>query len=260
MTPNGLLEKKQSEWYQKELKEAEEDMMHAFLEKSKLEQEEVELIKKRAMKAQEEFEILERKRNENKVVHEKMKEKIKKMDQAVAKSSSFIEELKNKDPQQVAYEKSISDFWDASDIPRGSVPVKIASYPSLESLKEEPVDELTEADYEYYDRKRKILIGKMAMANDVYLAHLQNYDREDPRTKSQKFLFQYNEVGNELNKQFDIVAERLRLPLEKPLMAYPSLGNLMDVIQQEDMGIKTGNTSKKWQRRFKSKMSLLRRY
>ena len=78
----------------------------------------------------------------------------------------------------------------------------------------------------------------MAIANDVYLAHLQNYDQEDPRTKSQKFLFQYNEVGNELNKQFDIVAERLRLPFEKPLMTYPSLGNLMDVIQQEDMGDK----------------------
>ena len=234
LTPDGLLEKKQTEWYRKELKEAEEDMMYAVLEKSKLEQEEVELIKKRALKAQEEFEILEQKRNENKIVHEK----IKKMDQAVAKSSSFIEELKNKDLQQIAYEKSISDFWDATDIPQGSVPVKIASYPSLESLKEESVDELTEADYEYYTRKRKILIGKMAIANDVYLAHLQNYEWEDPRTKSQKFLFQYNEVGNELNKQFDIVAERLRLPLEKPLMTYPSLGNLMDVIQQEDMGDK----------------------
>ena len=45
----------------KRLKEAEEDMVHAFLEKSKLEQEEVELIKKRALKAQEEFEILEQK-------------------------------------------------------------------------------------------------------------------------------------------------------------------------------------------------------
>ena len=40
-------------------------------------------------------------------------------------------------------------------------------------------------------------------------------------------------MGNELNKQFDIVAERLRLPFEKPLMTYPSLGNLMDVIHRE---------------------------
>ena len=68
------------------------------------------------------------------------------------------------------------------------------------------------------------------------MAHLQNYDQEDPKNKSQKFLFQFNEVGNRLHKQFDIVAERLRLLLEQPLMTYPSLGNLMDVIQQEDMG------------------------
>ena len=87
-------------------------------------------------------------------------------------------------------------------------------------MNEEPKDELTEADYEYYDRKRKILVEKMAMANDVYLAHLQNYDQKDPKDKSQKFLFQYNEVGNKLNRQFDVVAERLRLPLEQPLMTY----------------------------------------
>ena len=42
-------------------------------------------------------------------------------------------------------------------------------------------------------------------------------------------------MGNRLHKQFDIVVERLRLPLEQPLMTYPSLRNLTDVIQQEDM-------------------------
>ena len=78
----------------------------------------------------------------------------------------------------------------------------------------------------------------MAIANDVYLAHLWNYEQEDPKNRSQKFLFQFNELGNKLHKQFDIVAERLRLPLEQPLMTYPSLGNLMDIIQQEDMGDK----------------------
>ena len=78
----------------------------------------------------------------------------------------------------------------------------------------------------------------MAIANDVYLAHLQNYDQEDPKNRSQKFLFQFNELGNKLHKQFDMVAERLRLPLEQPLMTYSSLGNLMGVIQQEDMGDK----------------------
>ena len=167
-----------------------------------------------------------------------MKEEIEKMDQAVADSSSFIKKMKDKDPQQIAFEKTVSDFWDTSDVPQGSLPVKIALYPSLESLNEEPKDELTETEHEYYDRKRKILVEKMAIANDVYLAHLQNYDQEDPKNKSQKFLFQFNEVGNRLHKQFDIVAERLRLPLEQPLMTYPSLGNLMDAVQQEDMGDK----------------------
>ena len=238
LTPDGLLEKEQTEWYKKELKEAEEDMVHAYLEKSKLENEEIEIIKQRALKAQEEFEALEQKRNKNKELHDKMKEEIKKMDQAVANSSSFIKRMKSKDPQQIAYEKTISDFWDTSDVPQGSLPIKIASYPSLESLNEEPKDELTEADYEYYDKKRKILVEKMAIANDVYLAHLQNYDQKDPKNKSQKFLYQFGEVGDRLHKQFDIVVERLRLPLEQLLMTYPSLGNLMDVIQQEDMGDK----------------------
>ena len=167
-----------------------------------------------------------------------MKEEIEKMDQAVADSSSFIKKMKDKDPQQIAFEKTISDFWDTSDVPQGSLPVKIAPYPSLESLNEEPKDELTETEHEYYDKKRKILVEKMAIANDIYLAHLQNYDQEDPKSKSQKFLFQFNEVGNRLHKQFNIVAERLRLPLEQPLMTYPSLGNLMDAVQQEDMGNK----------------------
>ena len=238
LTSDGLLEKEQAEWYQKELEEAEEDMVQAYLEKSKLEKEEVEIIRQRALKAQEEFEALEQKRNENREIHDKMKEEIKKMDQAVANSSTFNKRMKIKDPQQIALEKAISDFWDTSDVPQEPSPIKIASYPSLESLNEEPKEELTEAEYEYYNRKRIILVEKMALANDVYLAHLQNYEQEDPKNRSQKFLFQFNELGNKLHKQFDIMAERLRLPLEQPLMTYPSLGNLMDVIQQEDMGDK----------------------
>ena len=220
------------------MEEAEEDVVQAYLEKSKLEKEEVEIIRQRALKAQEEFEALEQKQNENREIHDKMKEEIKKMDRAVADSSTFIKRMKNKDPQQIALEKAISDFWDTSDVPQESSPVKIASYPSLESLNEEPMEELTEAEYEYYNRKRIILVEKMALANDVYLAHLWNYEQEDPKNRSQKFLFQFNELGNKLHKQFDIVAERLRLPLEQPLMTYPSLGNLMDVIQKEDMGDK----------------------
>ena len=238
LTPDGLLEKEQTNFYRKELEEAEEDMVQAYLEKSKLEKEEVEIIRQRALKAQEEFEALEQKRNENREIHDKMKEEIKKMDQAVADSSTFIKRMKNKDPQQIALEKAISGFWDTSDVPQEPSPIKIASYLSLESLNEEPKEELTEAEYEYHNRKRIILVEKMAIANDVYLAHLQNYEQEDPKNRSQKFLFQFNKLGNKLHKQFDIVAERLRLPLERPLMTYPSLGNLMDVIQQEDMGDK----------------------
>ena len=210
-------------------------MVQAYLEKSKLEKEEVEIIRQRALKAQEEFEALEQKRNENKEIRDKMKEEIKKMDQAVADSSSFIKRMKDKDPQQIALEKTISDFWDRSNVPQESSPIKIAPYPSLESLNEEPKGELTEAEHEYYNRKRAILVEKMAIANDVYLAHFQNYGQEDPKNRSKKFLFQFSELGNKFHKEFDIVAERLRLPLKHPQMTYPTLGNLMDVIQQEDM-------------------------
>ena len=61
LTPEGLLEREQTEWYQKELEEADEDMVQTYLEKSKLEKEEVEIIRQRALKAQEEFEALEQK-------------------------------------------------------------------------------------------------------------------------------------------------------------------------------------------------------
>ena len=110
------------------------------------------------------------------------------MDQAVADSSTFIKRMKNKDPQPIALEKAISDFWNTSDVPQEPSPVKIASYPSLESLNEEPKEELTEAEHEYYNRKRIVLVEKMALANDVYLAHLRNYEQGDPKNTSQKFV------------------------------------------------------------------------
>ena len=71
------------------------------------------------------------------------------MDQAVADASTFIKKMKDKDPQQIALEKTISDFWDTSDVPQEISPVKIAPYPSLESLNEELKEELTEAEHEY---------------------------------------------------------------------------------------------------------------
>ena len=79
----GVLEKEQTNSYRKELEEAEEDMRQAYLEKSKLEKEEAERIRQRALKTQEEFEALERKRNENREIHDKMREEIRKMDQAL---------------------------------------------------------------------------------------------------------------------------------------------------------------------------------
>ena len=89
-----------------------------------------------------------------------MGEEIKKMDQAVAKTSTFIKRMKDQDSQQAALNKAISDFWDTMDVPQESSPVKIASYPSLESLNEEPMEELTEAEYDYYTKKRIILVEK----------------------------------------------------------------------------------------------------
>ena len=79
------------------------------------------------------------------------------------------------------------------------------------------------------------IIPRKGYANDIYLAHLQNYKQEDPRIRSQKYLLQFNELSNKLHKQFETVAARLSLPFEKPLLTYPSLKNMMDIIQQQNM-------------------------
>ena len=150
---DGLLEKEQTDFYRKELEEAEEGMMQAYLEKSKLEKEEAERIRQRALKTQEEFEALEWKRNENREIHDKMREEIRKMDRVLAMSSTFIKKMKNEDSQWAALNKAISDFWDATDVPQETSPVKIASYPSLESLNEELKEELTEASMSIILRK-----------------------------------------------------------------------------------------------------------
>ena len=60
-----------------------------------------------------------------------MKKEIKKMDQAVADSSTFIKRMKNKDPQQIALEKAISDFWDTSDVPQEPSPGKDSFIPII---------------------------------------------------------------------------------------------------------------------------------
>ena len=59
LTPDQLLEMEQTVLYKKELQEAEEVMVQAYLEKSRLEKEETEIIRQRALEAQKEFEVLE---------------------------------------------------------------------------------------------------------------------------------------------------------------------------------------------------------
>ena len=61
LTSEQLLDLEQTEQYRQELKQAEENMHQACLEKSRLESQEAELIKFRALKAQKEFGIWKRK-------------------------------------------------------------------------------------------------------------------------------------------------------------------------------------------------------
>ena len=143
-----------------------------------------------------------------------MKEEIKKMEQAVTSSSSFMTNLKGRDQQQAALNKAISDFWDNSDVPPEPAPTNIASYPSMESMDEERKEVLPEAQYEYYNLKRAILIEKMTVANEIYLAHLQNYKQEDPKTRSQRYLIQFNELMDKLNQEFETVVAMLNLLFE----------------------------------------------
>ena len=112
LTSEQLLDLEQSEQYRQELKQAEENIHQACLEKSRLESQEAELIKFRALKAQKEFWDLEKKRDENRKATEKMQEKIRKLDQAVASSSKFMKELKEADTQYVAMGQAIADFWE----------------------------------------------------------------------------------------------------------------------------------------------------
>ena len=135
-------------------------MVQAYFEKSRLDKEEAEIIKQRALETQKEFEALEQKRDENRMINEKMREEMKKMEQAVAGLSSFIKNLKGEDQQQAALNNAISNFWDTLDVPRKPAPTNIASYQSIESLDEERKEELTEAQYEHYNLKREVLIEK----------------------------------------------------------------------------------------------------
>ena len=175
-----------SEQYRQESKVAEESMLQACLEKSNLENQEVELIRFRALIAQKEFWNLERKRDENRKTTEKMQEKIKKLDQAVVSSSKFMKEIKGANTQYLAMGQAIADFWDTSDVPQDDNATRIPSYPSLESLDQEYKEELSDIQYAYYNAKREAIMKRMDIAYEIYSAHLKEYEETEPKRKTQK--------------------------------------------------------------------------
>ena len=238
LTPELLLDMEQTRQYKEELKWAAEDMVQACIEKSELEGQGAEFIGLRALKAQWEFWELERKRDENRGNTERMKEEIKRMDQAVASSSKFMKELKGADTQYIAMGQAIADFWDTSDVPQDPISSNIPSYPSLESLDEESKDELTEAQYGYYSLKREIIMEKLAAAYEIYCTHLKEYEEADPGKRSQKYLLQYNDISNRLHGQFEVVTSMLALPFKESLFTYPTLDYIMDMVEQKDLSEK----------------------
>ena len=184
------------------------------------------------MKAQKEFWDLERKRDESRKTAEKMQEKIKKLDQAVASSSRLTKELKGGDTQYLAMEQAIADFWDTSDVPQDDDAIRIPSYPSLESLDQEYKEDI---QYAYYNAKREAIMKKLDTAYEVYSAHLKEYEEADPKRKTQKYLLQYNDISNRLHDQFELVTSMLNLPFKETLDTYPSLESIMRVVEQEDL-------------------------
>ena len=235
LSSEQLLDFEQSKQYRQELKEAEESMLQACLEKSNLESQEEELIRFRALKAQKEFWDLERKRDENRKTTEKMQEKIKKLDQAVANSSKLMKELKGADTQYLAMGQAIADFWDTSDVPQDDDATRIPSYPSLESLDQEYKEELSDIQYAYYNAKREAIMKKIDTAYEIYSAPLKEYEEADPKRKTQKYLLQYNDISNRLHGQFEVVTSMLGLPFKETLDTYPSLDSIMMVVEQEDL-------------------------
>ena len=230
-----LLDLEKSEQYRQELKEARENMLQACLENSNLESQEAELIRFRALKAQKEFWDLERKRDENRKTTEKMQEKIKELDQAVASSSKLMKELKGADTQYLAMGQAIADFWDTSDVPQDYMVNRIPSYPSLESLDQEYKEELSDIQYAHYNAKREAIMKKIDTVYEVCCAHLKEYEEADPKTKTQKYLLQYNDISKRLHGQFEVVTSMLGLLFKETLDSYPSLNSTMRVVEQEDL-------------------------
>ena len=210
-------------------------MFQACLEKSRLESQEAELIRLRALKAQKEFWDLEKKRDENRKATEKMQEKIRKMDQAVASSSKLMKKLKGADTQYLAMGQAIADFWDTSDVPQDDGATKIPSYPSLESLDQEYKEELSDIQYAYYSAKREAIMKMLDTAYEIYSAHVNEYEEADPKRKTQKYLLQYKDISNRLYGQFEVINSMLGLPFKETLNTYPTLDPIMEMVEKEDL-------------------------
>ena len=229
LSSEQLLDLEKSAQYRQELKEAEESMLQAYLEKSNLESQEAELIRFRALRAQKEFWDLERKRDENRKTTEKLQEK-----SSCCKFLKAHEGIKKGRHPILA----IADFWDTSDVPQDHDANKIPSYPSLECLDQEYKEELSDIQYAYYNAKREAIMKKIDTAYEIYSAHLKEYEEADPKTKTQKYLLQYNDISNRLHSQFEVVTSMLGLPFKETLDTYPSLDSIMRVVEQEDLGNK----------------------
>ena len=222
LTSEQLLDLEQSEQYSQELKQAEENVLQASLEKSRLESQEAELIRFRALKAQKEFGIWKRKGMKIEGLQKKCKRK-------------FMKELRKADTQYVAMGQAIADFWDTSDVPQDEDVTRIPSYPSLESLDQEHKEELSDIQYAYYSAKREAIMNKLDIAYEIYTAHLKEYEEADPRGKTQKYLLQYNDISNKLYGQFDVITSMLGLPFKETLNAYPTLDTIMKMVKEEDL-------------------------
>ena len=77
--------------------------------------------------------------------------------------------------------QAIADFGDISDVPQDPIASNIPSYLSLESLDEEPKEELIEAQDGYYSLKREIIMEKLAVAYEIYCIHLKEYEEATQR-------------------------------------------------------------------------------
>ena len=167
-----------------------------------------------------------------------MQEKIRKL---VASSSKLMKELKRADTQYLAMGQAIADFWDTLDVPQDDDATRIPSYPSLESLDQEYKEELSDIQYAYYNAKREAIMKKIDTAYEIYSTHLKEYEEADPKTKTQKYLLQYNDISKRLYGQFEAVTSMLGLPFKETLDTYPSLDSIMRVVEQEDLREKGEN-------------------